>query len=293
MVYRNIPGTNMKLSVIGYGGWGAGIKGWRDVSEKKVRESIIAAYKAGINFFDTAPIYGNGKSEEILGEELSSFRNEIFIASKCGLIQNESGVVEHCLEPESIFREIEATLKRLKTDYIDLYQIHFPDNKTPPDKFFGAMNRLKQEKMIRNFGVSNFPLELLKQTKGAGYVSVQNRFNVFQNEEAREILNYCRDENLGFIAYSPLCQGIFTDSVDENFKPSKRDVRHLNPLFTDKKLFADALYRKSKMKNPRREALSFAINTSGVTTCLVTMTRPEHVKENAASVNDKTDDLRV
>lgn len=284
MVYRNIPGTNMNISVIGYGGWGAGIRGWRNVSEKKVRESIITAYKTGINFFDTAPIYGNGKSEEILGEELSSFRDKIFIASKCGLILNRNGFVEHCLEPESIFREIEATLKRLKTDYIDLYQIHFPDNKTPSDKFFGVMNRLKQEKIIRNFGVSNFSFELLNKTKGAGYVSVQNRFNIFQSAESQNVLKYCRDENLGFIAYSPLCQGIFSDSVDENFKPSNRDVRHLNPIFTDRKLFDNALCQKSKMKNPRCEALSFVVNTLGVTTCLVTMTRPEHVKENVALV---------
>lgn len=284
MVYRNISGTNMNISVIGYGGWGAGIRGWRNVSEKKVRESIITAYKTGINFFDTAPIYGNGKSEEILGEELSSFRDKIFIASKCGLILNRNGFVEHCLEPESIFREIEATLKRLKTDYIDLYQIHFPDNKTPSDKFFGVMNRLKQEKIIRNFGVSNFSFELLNKTKGAGYVSVQNRFNIFQSAESQNVLKYCRDENLGFIAYSPLCQGIFSDSVDENFKPSNRDVRHLNPIFTDRKLFDNALCQKSKMKNPRCEALSFVVNTLGVTTCLVTMTRPEHVKENVALV---------
>lgn len=282
MVYRDIPGTDMKISVIGYGGWGAGIKGWRNVSEKKVRESIITAYKTGINFFDTAPIYGNGKSEEILGEELLSFRNKVFIASKCGLIQNENGVVEHCLEPESIFREIEATLKRLKTDYIDLYQIHFPDNKTSLDTVFKVMNKLKQEKIIRYFGVSNFSLKLLNETKNAGYVSVQNRFNIFQHEESREILDYCKNENVGFIAYSPLCQGIFSDSVDENFKPSSRDVRHLNPVFTDKELFNSALYQKSKIKNPLYEALSFAVNTPGVTACLVTMTRPEHVKENIA-----------
>ncbi|MCH5149740.1 MAG: aldo/keto reductase [Spirochaetales bacterium] len=282
MIYRNIPGTDMNVSVIGYGGWGAGIKGWRNVSEKKVRESIIAAYKSGINFFDTAPIYGNGKSEEILGEELSSFRNTVFIASKCGLIQNENGVVEHCLKPESIFREIESTLKRLKTDYIDLYQIHFPDNKTPLETVFNMMNRLKREKMIRYFGVSNFSLKLLHETRNAGYVSVQNRFNIFQHEEARNILDYCKNENVGFIAYSPLCQGIFSDSVDEKFKPSNRDVRHLNPIFTDKKLFDNALYQKSKIKNPLHEALSFVINTPGVTTSLVTMTRPEHVKENAA-----------
>lgn len=284
MVYRNIPGTDMNVSVIGYGGWGAGIKGWRNVSEKKVRESITAAYKVGINFFDTAPIYGNGKSEEILGEELSSVRNKIFIASKCGLIQNKNGFVEHCLEPESIFREAEATLKRLKTDYIDLYQIHFPDNKTPLDKVFEAMNKLKQEKIIRYFGVSNFSLELLNETKGAGYVSVQSRFNIFQCEESRKILDYCKSEKLGFIAYSPLCQGIFSDSVDENFKPSNRDVRHLNPIFTDKKLFGNALCRKSELENPLCEALSFAVNAPGVTTCLVTMTRPEHVKENAALI---------
>lgn len=282
MIYRNIPGTDMNVSVIGYGGWGAGIKGWRNVSEKKVRESIIAAYKSGINFFDTAPIYGNGKSEEILGEELSSFRNTVFIASKCGLIQNENGVVEHCLKPESIFREIESTLKRLKTDYIDLYQIHFPDNKTPLETVFNMMNRLKREKMIRYFGVSNFSLKLLHETRNAGYVSVQNRFNIFQHEEARNILDYCKNENVGFIAYSPLCQGIFSDSVDEKFKPSNRDVRHLNPIFTDKKLFDNALSQKSKIKNPLHEALSFVINTPGVTTSLVTMTRPEHVKENAA-----------
>lgn len=282
MIYRKLPGTNMNISVLGYGGWGAGIKGWRNVSEKKVRESIIKAYKCGINFFDTAPIYGCGKSEEILGEELLPVRKDIFIASKCGLIQHENGIVEHSLEPDNILREIEGSLKRLKTDYIDLYQIHFPDKKTPIDKVFSVMQKLQQEKLIRHFGVSNFSLELLKETKGAGYICVQNRFNIFQSEEALNTLKYCNDENIGFIAYSPLCQGIFSKSIDNTFKPSTRDVRHLNPVFTNNKLFNDAISQKNKMANPLNEALSFVINTAGVTTCLVTMTRPEHVKENVA-----------
>jgi aryl-alcohol dehydrogenase-like predicted oxidoreductase len=282
MIYRKIPETDMNISVIGYGGWGAGIKGWRNVSEKKVRESIVTAYKNGINFFDTSPLYGAGKSEEILGDELAHVRNEIFIASKCGLVLHENGFVEHSLNPDSILSEIEATLKRLKTDYIDLYQIHFPDGKTAWDKVFSVMQKLQKEKMIRYFGVSNFSVELLKETKGAGYVSVQNRFNIFQKDEGLQVLKYCQDENLGFIAYSPLCQGIFSKSIDENFRPSKRDVRHLNPIFTNEVFFNEAISEKNKMKNPLKEALRFVIDTPALTGCLVTMTRVEHVKENVS-----------
>jgi aryl-alcohol dehydrogenase-like predicted oxidoreductase len=282
MIYRKIPETDMNISVIGYGGWGAGIKGWRNVSEKKVRESIVTAYKNGINFFDTSPLYGAGKSEEILGDELAHVRNEIFIASKCGLVLRENGFVEHSLNPDSILSEIEATLKRLKTDYIDLYQIHFPDGKTAWDKVFSVMQKLQKEKMIRYFGVSNFSVELLKETKGAGYVSVQNRFNIFQKDEGLQVLKYCQDENLGFIAYSPLCQGIFSKSIDENFRPSKRDVRHLNPIFTNEVFFNEAISEKNKMKNPLKEALRFVIDTPALTGCLVTMTRAEHVKENVS-----------
>jgi aryl-alcohol dehydrogenase-like predicted oxidoreductase len=274
----------MNISVIGYGGWGAGIKGWRNVSEKKVRESIVTAYKNGINFFDTSPLYGAGKSEEILGDELAHVRNEIFIASKCGLVLHENGFVEHSLNPDSILSEIEATLKRLKTDYIDLYQIHFPDGKTAWDKVFSVMQKLQKEKMIRYFGVSNFSVELLKETKGAGYVSVQNRFNIFQKDEGLQVLKYCQDENLGFIAYSPLCQGIFSKSIDENFRPSKRDVRHLNPIFTNEVFFNEAISEKNKMKNPLKEALRFVIDTPALTGCLVTMTRAEHVKENVSLI---------
>ncbi len=280
MIYRKIPATDMDISVIGYGGWGAGIKGWRNVSEKKVRESIVCAYKNGINFFDTSPVYGNGKSEEILGDELAHIRKEVFIASKCGLILRENGFVEHSLDSDSILSEIEATLKRLKTDYIDLYQIHFPDGKTAWDKVFSVMQKLQKEKIIRHFGVSNFSLELLKETKGAGYVTVQNRFNIFQKDEGLKVLKYCQEEKLGFIAYSPLCQGIFSKSVDENFRPSKRDVRHLNPIFTNDVFFNEAISEKNKMKNPLKEALRFVIDMPAVTGCLVTMTRAEHVKEN-------------
>lgn len=284
MIYRKIPETDMNISVIGYGGWGVGIKGWRNVSEKKVRESIVTAYKNGINFFDTSPLYGAGKSEEILGDELAHVRNEIFIASKCGLVLHENGFVEHSLNPDSILSEIEATLKRLKTDYIDLYQIHFPDGKTAWDKVFSVMQKLQKEKMIRYFGVSNFSVELLKETKGAGYVSVQNRFNIFQKDEGLQVLKYCQDENLGFIAYSPLCQGIFSKSIDENFRPSKRDVRHLNPIFTNEVFFNEAISEKNKMKNPLKEALRFVIDTPALTGCLVTMTRAEHVKENVSLI---------
>jgi aryl-alcohol dehydrogenase-like predicted oxidoreductase len=197
---------------------------------------------------------------------------------------HENGFVEHSLNPDSILSEIEATLKRLKTDYIDLYQIHFPDGKTAWDKVFSVMQKLQKEKMIRYFGVSNFSVELLKETKGAGYVSVQNRFNIFQKDEGLQVLKYCQDENLGFIAYSPLCQGIFSKSIDENFRPSKRDVRHLNPIFTNEVFFNEAISEKNKMKNPLKEALRFVIDTPALTGCLVTMTRAEHVKENVSLI---------
>ena len=119
--------NNQKISLFGYGGWGAGLQGWQNVSEKLARQSIQLAYELGVNLFDTSPLYGRGTSERIFGEELSLVRKNILLSTKFGLVETENRRVIHDLSYESMMRELDESLARLKTDYLDYYFIHYPD----------------------------------------------------------------------------------------------------------------------------------------------------------------------
>lgn len=285
MIYRKIPGTDLSLSILGYGGWGAGIKGWQNVNEKKVRESIALAYSLGINFFDTAPVYGGGKSEEILGDLLHSCRKQVILATKFGLIEGNYGKIQHNLHRDSILFELEQSLRRLKTDYIDLYQIHFPDPQTLLSTVFPVLEELQQEGVIRQYGVSNFSLKQLKENQNFHFKTIQNRFNYLHPEDKEELLPFCQRRQLGYIAYSPLSQGLLTDSIHSDFRLAKKDIRRFNPIFSDERQFQRAIAAKEAMPADKiGTALQFVLSRQAVVSALVTMTRPEHVKSNVNSI---------
>ena len=163
MKYNKIKNIDKKVSLLGFGCWALSKHGWKDVNQEEAIKTLEKSIELGINFFDTAPIYGFGNSEKILGEVTKSIRKDIVIASKFGLRWNEWGHVIHDISRDSILFEIEATLKRLKTDYLDLYQVHHLDSKTPLDIVFTTLNHLKEQGVIKSIGVSNLKLEDLRQ----------------------------------------------------------------------------------------------------------------------------------
>jgi aryl-alcohol dehydrogenase-like predicted oxidoreductase len=286
MLYRTLGPSGMQVSLLGYGGWALGKKGWPGVDEKEALKTLEACIGQGINFFDTAPIYGFGRSEELLGGTLCGMRPQVIIATKCGLRWNERGNVKHNLSSDSIMQEIEQSLRRLKTDYIDLYQIHWPDRHTPLEETLETLTALKAQGVIRHIGVSNFSPDLLEKALFlAGIVSAQQPYNMLQREAEADMLPLCRRLGLGFICYSPLAQGLLGGAFGDDFKPGRHDVRRLNPLYRSSEKFKAGIELVHNLKtSPAAQSLAFVARQKGVATMLVSMTQRLHLDENCTSI---------
>lgn len=276
MIYKKLSSSALNVSILGFGCWATSKQGWKDVNQKEAVLTLEKGFEKGINFFDTAPIYGFGKSEEILGEVFHSVRNEIFIATKTGLRWNEFGKVTHNLKRDSILFEIDNSLKRLKTDYIDLYQIHWPDKSTPIEETMETLLILKDKGVIKNIGVSNFSLAQLEEVKHE-IVSVQQQYNLLQNFAEKDILPFCEDNNIGFLAYSPLAQGLLSGKVQRGYSFGKNDIRRFNPLFKDQTVF-DKIenFDKPLIKT----AMEYLLKNDVISSVLTSMTKVAHLEEN-------------
>jgi aryl-alcohol dehydrogenase-like predicted oxidoreductase len=282
MEYRKLGQSNLEVSLIGYGGWALSGKGWGDVNKKEALETVEKSIENGINFFDTAPVYGFGKSEELLGILLSSVRKKVIIATKCGLRWDDRGRVFHDLTRDAVLRDIESSLARLKTDYIDLYQIHWPDKKTELNETLDTLNELKKDGVIRFIGLSNFNTELLgKATDLAEITSLQALYNMLQRDAEREFLPFCKKNRVGFICYSPLAQGILSGKINEDFKPGRHDVRRFNPLFRSRDKFRECIaFTKELSSSTGFKALKFLADKEEVSSILISMTKVKHLMEN-------------
>lgn len=218
MIYRNLAG--MKVSAVAYGAWQIGGRPfWNNKGDEAAVESIEAALECGINLFDTAPVYGFGHSEKLIGRALAKHRDKVFIATKCGMLWDAEEKIYRSLKPESIRREAEASLKRLGVDYIDLYQIHWPSPDDPVEKAMETLAALKAEGKIRAIGVSNFDLPLLRRATGVVKVdSLQPKYNLIERDAEKELLPFCGENDIGVMAYSPLASGLLSGKYDRSAK---------------------------------------------------------------------------
>jgi aryl-alcohol dehydrogenase-like predicted oxidoreductase len=278
MLYRILGSSGLKVSVIGYGAWKLAGRGWPGVNLRDAERAFSCMIDNGVNLADTAPVYGFGASEEALGRMLSGRRHDVMIATKCGLVWNERGAVSHDLSAASIRRECEASLRRLRTDYIDLYQTHWPDPATPFEETYAELVRLSEEGKIRHIGVCNVAADSIGRIRGiAPIVSVQAKLNYLERSAMDGIIPACTSSNCGFIAYSPLAQGLLSSDVGSGFVLSGNDVRRMNPLFTSEDDFRNAVEKKKELgADPARKAISFVVNVQGVTSALVSVTRIVH-----------------
>ncbi|MEK4175153.1 aldo/keto reductase [Aeribacillus sp. FSL K6-1305] len=263
-----------------------------NLDDETGKEIVRTALDHGINFLDTAFYYGPERSEEIIGEVVKEFgrRDEVVIATK-GAHKFVDGKVVLDNSPDFLGESVEGSLKRLKTDYIDLYYIHFPDETTPKDEAVGELKKLKDEGKIRAIGVSNFSLEQLKEANKDGYVDViQSEYNLFKRQAEKDLLPYTAENGISFIPYFPLASGLLSGkySKDEKFN----DSRAQNPLFQGE-AFARNLEKVEQLR-PIAEAknaeiahvvLAWYLTVDSIDAIIPGAKKPEQVLDNLKTLD--------
>lgn len=225
MRYTMLGKTELKVSQATIGTWAIGGAGWGDVNKKESMEAIETMIERGVNLIDTASFYGLGESEKIVGEVIRDKRDDIVLLTKAGTGWDEKGVPFKRSDYKSILKDCEESLQRLKTDYIDLYLIHWPDEVTPIEEMMDAMNKLKQDGKIRFIGASNFSKEeVLESEKYVSFDVLQHPYSMVA-QDFRELLTWAHKNNIGTMSYGSLGAGILTGSIREMPKFSEDDMR--------------------------------------------------------------------
>jgi aryl-alcohol dehydrogenase-like predicted oxidoreductase len=233
MDFVDIPGTSIRASRIALGTWAIGGWMWGGSDEGEAIGAIHEALDRGINLIDTAPVYGFGRSEEIVGKALvvGGRRKRAYIASKVGLDWKDGKPFRNARKAR-IIREAEDSLRRLQTDVIDLYQVHWPDPNTPIAEVAEAMTELHRAGKIRAIGVSNFsPAQMKEFRKVAPLHTAQPPYNLFERGVERDVLSYCRARHVAVLAYGSLCRGLLSGSMSRSSRFTGDDLRKSDPKF--------------------------------------------------------------
>lgn len=239
MKYRKFGQLDFKVSAVGLGTWVTGGWMWGGSDEKEAACAVEKAVETGINLVDTAPVYGFGRSEKIVGETISKLkaRENVILATKCGLEWDEQERIRRNSAPERILYEIDQSRKRLRTDVIDIYQIHWPDESVPFEKSAETMLKLLEKGVIRAIGVSNFNAPQMKAfMKEAPLHSLQPPYNLYERGIEEETLPFCRDQNIAVLGYGALCRGLLTGKFSGEVQFEEGDVRSLDPKFRKENL---------------------------------------------------------
>ena len=289
MKFRKLGQSDLNMSVITLGTWGMGGDFWGKVDDEQSIATIQAALDAGITTIDTAPAYGRGHSEELIGKAIKGRRREdIILATKVGIDIHHNK--EHICTPETIAQEIEESLQRLGTDYIDLYQVHWPDDKVPFEETFGELETMRKQGKIRYIGVSNFSVEQTEEaSKYCQIVSTQPQYSLLVREIEKELLPYCVEKNIGILSYGSIGAGALTGKFKE--KPVFKEDDERASFYT---FFQEQNWpRTKKMIDTLEEiasghgkptvhaAINWVLKQKGITVALVGARTPEQVRMNA------------
>lgn len=242
MIYKKVGKIEEEISAIGMGCWNFGGQWDNEIGDNTIK-IVHAAIDKGINLFDVAPVYGFGNAEEILGEALKGGkRTKVLIASKCGLVWNEQQKISNNLTKESILEEIDKSLRRLQTDYIDIYQLHWPDYNTPIEETVSALEEIKKSGKIRYIGLSNYSQKDVEKFMSMIEISAQQSLynmlerntNSYHNisldyKTEDEVLPMVKKYQQAFLPYSPLLQGLLTGAFKKDGNFSENDIRNANP----------------------------------------------------------------
>ena len=228
MELRSLGTSAVKISPIIMGTWQAGKDMWVDIEDSEIIKALRAAFETGITTMDTAEYYGHGHAERVIGEALAEVRDQVVYATK---------VFANHLKYDQVIEACRRSLKNLGTDYIDLYQIHWPAGSwgteyVPIEETLGAMNDLKEQGKIRAIGVSNFSGAQLKEAAGKGRIdSLQPPYSLFWRQVEKDAQPYCLENNITILAYSSMAQGLLTGKFGPKHKFAKGDHRSRNKLF--------------------------------------------------------------
>ncbi|GAA4165823.1 aldo/keto reductase [Chryseobacterium ginsenosidimutans] len=308
MEYRKLGNSELEISAITFGAWAAGGWMWGSTDRNEAVEAIKASYDVGVTSIDTAPIYGQGTSEEIVGEAIKGIsRDKVQILTKFGMrwdlakgdfgfnsFKNNGDAIDiyKYAGKDSIIYECEQSLKRLGTDFIDLYQIHWPDSTTPIDETFEAVLRLIEQGKVRFAGVCNYNVQQMAEAeKTLNLVSNQIPFSMVNRGIEEETVPYCIENNKSILAYSPLERGLLTGKIYNGYKFQEGDHRaghkHFQPDFIEK---TNQLLDKIKPIAEQHNAtlgqlvLRWTIERPGITIALAGARNADQAVQNAKAI---------
>ena len=293
MEYRKLG--DLEVSVIGYGAWGiGGAPFWKNEGDKKSIDSIKASFDQGINIFDTAPVYGFGHSEKLIGEALKPVRENVILATKCGLRWDKESLsaLRKDASRKSILEEIDQSLKRLGTDWIDLYQVHWPDVETSHQETMETLLEIQEQGKIRSIGVSNYSAVQIKEcSQYAKIISLQPEYSLLAREIEKETAPLCIENNIGIIAYSPLSSGVLTGKYDKNTKFKDWRGKGIIGTFSGegytKNISKVDLLKVIALKEGKtcgQMAINWVLRQPGLTTALVGVKNQVQMEENLKSI---------
>lgn len=293
MQTRNLGNSDLKITPIGVGAWAMGggqwAFSWGTQDDDASIGAIHTALDAGVNWIDTAAVYGLGHSEEVVGRAIKGRSQRPYIFTKCSRVWNEKGEIGHSLKSASIRKELEASLRRLNVDVVDLYQIHWPQPDEDIEEGWRTLAELQKEGKVRYIGVSNFNVEQMKRAeKIAPITSLQPNYNIVTRDIEKAILPYCRERNIGVIVYAPMKSGLLTGKMTreriaslppDDFRP--RTISFQEPLLSRNLALVEVLRTIGNRhgRTPGEIAIAWTLRDPVVTGAIVGMRSPEQAKQ--------------
>jgi aryl-alcohol dehydrogenase-like predicted oxidoreductase len=282
--FVDVAATQLKVSRVALGTWAMGGWMWGGTDQRESIATIRTALDQGINLIDTAPVYGFGVSEEIVGEALEGVRARAVIATKTGLEWHDGKVYRNATR-ERILKEVDDSLRRLRTDYIDIYQVHWPDPKVPVEETAEAMRSLYEAGKIRAIGVSNFSVAQMERFRQVAPLHVlQPPYNLFERAIEADILPYARAHGIVTLGYGALCRGLLSGRMRPDTTFDGDDLRRIDPKFQPPRLgqYLDAVRRLDEFAQRRfgRHVIQLAVRwmlDQGISAALWGARRPDQL----------------
>ncbi len=294
MQTRQLGNSDLNITPMGFGAWAIGGGDWAFAwGAQDDSESVAAIHEAldlGINWIDTAAVYGLGHSEEVVAKALQGVAKRPYVFTKCARAWNDQRQIVKCLNAKSIRAECEASLKRLKVDVIDLYQVHWPEPPEDIDEGWQTVVSLKKEGKVRWIGVSNFSAEQMEQISRFGPItSLQPPYSLIRPEIEESILPYCQKHNIGVIAYSPMASGLLTGAMTRERIAAlptddwrrEKNKQYQEPLLTRNLNLVELLKKIGSRhgRTPGEVAIAWVLRHPAVTGAIVGSRRPGQLKE--------------